>query len=417
MRRVLIALLVLVFSLSILGCSSKSDQGAASGDVIKIGVSGPLTGPSAESGIGARIGIELATKEINDAGGIEVDGKKKKIQLFFEDAQSKPEVGLSVCEKLLSVNKVDFLFVETINSSVAMATMELAKKYPAVMASLECVGSGIAKKVKNDPSSYKNFYKMAFNSEAYGLTVANTVKTFVDENKIPVKSKTIAYIAEDTDYGRSNVEAAENEFKKMGFSTASKEFLPTGTTDFYPQLNKVNQSAPDVVVSCFTSAASGAALIRQYKENSVQSTHIAIFYPSIKEFKEQIGTAADGLIWTPLFNDFVNNPKHVEFKKKVKDGINKEATHDIMQAYDAAMNVYDAIRRAGSTNPEKLSKAMLEMNTTGYIGHYVFDKETHTVLPGPEFMPVFTSQIKDGKDGIVWPLNVAVRPYEPQNAR
>ena len=77
--------LALVFAAS--GCSQKPDEG---GDVIKIGSVAPLTGPQTHIGKDNENGARLAVDEIN-AKGLELGGKKVKLELLGEDDQAEPK--------------------------------------------------------------------------------------------------------------------------------------------------------------------------------------------------------------------------------------------------------------------------------------------------------------------------------------
>ena len=85
-------------------------------DPIKIGVVTPLSGTYAGIGQQVRWGLELATKEINDKGGV----NGRKLQLIFEDEEANPAVATQKAEKLLQVEKVDFL-TGTVNSASTLA--------------------------------------------------------------------------------------------------------------------------------------------------------------------------------------------------------------------------------------------------------------------------------------------------------
>src|SRR5690606_34475241 len=91
-------------------------SGVAMAGELVIGVVGPLSGPAANSGISMRQAYEVAAAEANKAGGIEVDGEKKTIKLIFEDSASRPEVGVSAAQKLLTRDNVDILVGDTIAS-------------------------------------------------------------------------------------------------------------------------------------------------------------------------------------------------------------------------------------------------------------------------------------------------------------
>lgn len=72
---------------------------------IKIGVVTPLSGTYTPIGEQVKMGLELAAKEINAAGGI----NGRKINLIYEDEEANPAVATQKAEKLFQVEKVDFL--------------------------------------------------------------------------------------------------------------------------------------------------------------------------------------------------------------------------------------------------------------------------------------------------------------------
>lgn len=74
---------------------------AAQTDPIKIGVVTPLSGTYAGIGQQVKWGLDLATKEINAAGGI----AGRKVELIYEDEEANPAVAVQKAEKLLQVNK------------------------------------------------------------------------------------------------------------------------------------------------------------------------------------------------------------------------------------------------------------------------------------------------------------------------
>jgi branched-chain amino acid transport system substrate-binding protein len=80
-------------------------QAQGSEEIIRIGGFAPFTGPVADVGQQIREGIELAAKHM-EKEGIIINGKPHKIQLFWGDTESKPEVGLSVVEKLITVKRI-----------------------------------------------------------------------------------------------------------------------------------------------------------------------------------------------------------------------------------------------------------------------------------------------------------------------
>ena len=62
--------------------------------------------------------------------------------------------------------------------------------------------------------------------------------------------KKIAFIVEDTDYGKSNVEYTLPLFKNDGWTVAANETVPLGYADFYPQLSKLRGKPKHVLHGC-----------------------------------------------------------------------------------------------------------------------------------------------------------------------
>ncbi len=403
-----LVLLSLLLALLVPACGT-----AGGGDVIRIGMTSPLTGPSAEAGIALRQGAELAVEEAN-AKGVSIGGKTYKVELYVEDTQSKPEVGAVAAEKLITNNKVHYLIGDAFSSSVTMAIMELAPKYKIPIVSGEPVSEAIADKVKADPQRYEYYWKADFGATAYGATVFNTIKWLLDNKQLEAKTKKVFYIVEDTDYGRSNAKAASDLFKTIGWSDAAIETVPLGHTDFYPQLNKLRDSKADVLMSCFTSLSSGVALVKQFKELGVTSAHISIYYPLRPEFIPQAGDAAEGLLWTPLNFDPAHIPHQKEFADKIQKKFNVTANSDHSSGYDYINIALDNMKRAGSLEPAAIIKAVAALDYKGVQGRFVFDQSNHQAKAGAEFIPVPAAQIQDGKNLIVWPENIAATKYRPQ---
>lgn len=403
-----VVLLLAVTLISLYGISVSAEE------VIKIGVTGPFTGPAAEAGIAIKQGTELAVFEWNEKGGIEVDGNMRKIEVLYEDCQSKPEVGVSVAEKLITRDKVDFLFGDAFHSSVTLAIMELSPKYNIPISTVECTSPEISKKVRSNPERYSLFWKGCFDSDAYGDAVFNTFKDLIDDGQLAPKSKTIAFVVEDTDYGRANAEVCKIRFNAVGWKALTVETVPLGHTDFYSQLYKLKTMNPDIIISCYTSLSSGVAFVKQFQEIGLKSNHMAIYYPNKSEFIEQAGEACEGLLWTPFFFDPETIDRQKPFAEKIKKKYNVKPTYDQLHGYEMMTNVLYAIQKAGSLKPKKIAEAMNQTDREGLLGRWVFDKNTHSIKAGEEYIPIPAGQIIDGKTYLVWPLKKATRAFVVQ---
>src|SRR5262245_56919824 len=98
-------------------------------DPIKIGVVTPLSGTYAGIGQQVKWGLELATKEVNAAGGI----MGRQVELVFEDEEANPAVAVQKADNVFQVNKVDFL-TGTVNSGSTLAVGQVAERAGKLMA-------------------------------------------------------------------------------------------------------------------------------------------------------------------------------------------------------------------------------------------------------------------------------------------
>ena len=401
------------FAATLIGATTAGMAGSASARDITIGVIGPLSGPAANSGISMRQAYEVAAEQVNKAGGIEIGGAKSKIKLIFEDSASRPEVGVSAAQKLLTRDNVDILVGDTIASSVTLALMEVAPSFGKFMMSGQPVSIEIAKKIKSDPARFGNFWKASFNSDAYADALFSSVQDLIKQGAVKADKKKVAFIVEDTDYGKSNVEYTEPLFKKDGWSVSSSETVPLGYADFYPQISKLRGNEPDVLISIFTSVNSGIALVKQIKEQGLKSLHLAVYYPIRPEFLKGAGAAANGLLWTPLFFDPVNNPKHKGFAEMFKTEAKVEGNGDHAQGYCQMTMLLDNIKKAGSIEPAKLSEAFAKTDSQCVIARLVYDTEIHTPKTGADYFPVPIAQIQDGVSRAIWPSTAATSTFKP----
>jgi len=384
---------------------------------IKVGAVGPLTGPSSESGIAAQQGQELAVAEWNAKGGLKIDDKYYEIELLYEDSTGTPETAVAAAEKLLSVDKVEVIFAETLISSCILPTMDLCAKYPnVVFSTIEGVSTNIPKKFAENPSAYFNFFKACWSADTYGQNVADGAMYLVEQGAIPADKKTVAYVVEDTDYGRSNASAAEKVFAEYGWTTVAFEVSPAGNTDFYSQISKIIEIDPDIVVSCFVPVASGIAYLKQVQELGVEWSDIAIVYPTKPGFYEDTGAACKNLFWTPIeFNK--ESPEMVEFAKKINDMFKVSLTKCQVSGYDVTNMMFEAIEKAGTTNAKDgLAEAYGASQYKGLLGTFAFD-ENHCAKSGEEFLHLALGQVQsDAKASlIVWPEAMQQSKPVPQH--
>jgi branched-chain amino acid transport system substrate-binding protein len=412
MKRGIVGIIYILVSIGALLSVGIVSNGWAEEQEIRLGFSAPLTGPNAEMGVATRQGLELAAEEWNQKGGIYIKkwGKKVPIKMFIGDDQSKPEIAVSVGEKNITREKVH-VHVISCASGPCMAAMELAPKYGLPVFGFQTISKDIADKVEKDPQRYWSFYKIGYNHDIYGAAVHGTYTYLMKKGLWKPKNKTIAYLVEETDWGRSNARTATELMVKEGFKQASMEAVPLGYTDWYPQLTKLKAMEPDILVSVMVAVSSGVALVKQFHEVGMKSSHFAIFYPNRPEYLPGAGNKADGVVWVPLLVD-LSNPPQKAYAEKLKKRWNVSLNSDHIFADDGMQVTLEAIERAQSVEPKAIIEEMAKTDRKGLMGRYVFNQKTHTVQAGSGYLEMPVAQIVNGKSACIFPEDKASTTYK-----
>lgn len=366
MTRVLLTITLVISFLSTMACVQKganTSTATTTGDTIKVGVYGDLTGQTSSFGQSTKNGIELAVEEINAGGGV----NGKKIQLVIEDDQGRPEQAKTVVSKLISQDKVQAVLGEVASTnSLAAAPVAQEAKIPMITPSstnpkVTEVGDYISRVCFIDP----------FQGSVMAKFAANTLK-----------AKTAAILGDvNSDYSKGLTQFFEEEFTKLGGKVISKEAYTQTDPDFKGQLTKIRNLKPDVLYI--------PGYYGQVGIIAKQARELDMTMPLL---------GGDGWdspeIWKlggdSLKNTFISNhysadnptPEIQNFVKAYKAKFNVEPDSLAALAYDAAKVLADAIKRAGGTDSAKLKDAI---NSTkdfaGVTGKITIDKTRNAVKP------------------------------------
>ena len=184
-------------------------SGAYAADPIKIGVVTPLSGTYAGIGQQVKWGLELATKEVNAAGGI----MGRQIELSYEDSEANPSVAVQKAEKLFEVGKVDFL-TGTVNSGATLAVGQVAERANKLLATTVSFADSITGD-KCSPNVFRVNAKAGQQSSALAAWLA----------KAHPKAK-VFYLGPDYLMGRSTVAAFQEAAAKVGATNLGEVFAP-----------------------------------------------------------------------------------------------------------------------------------------------------------------------------------------------
>lgn len=204
--------------------STSADNGTGP---IKIGVSVPLTGEAASYGEAGRAGLELALKEINDAGGV----NGRLIQLVYEDDKCT-SASVDVFHKLISVDHVAAIIGPVCSASAGPAVpIARSANVPTVL-----IGASAPGLAGGDDSVFSDYAS----DSMQGKFVANYVY-----NKLGKRKVAILYVKND--WGEGLQKVFNDEFTKLGGTVLSDDGAAQGATDVKSTLAKIQSEQPDLI--------------------------------------------------------------------------------------------------------------------------------------------------------------------------
>jgi len=365
MTRIFLAICVVSSFLFSLACVQKGANSTttSSGDTIKVGVYGDLTGQTSSFGQSTKNGIQLAVDEINAAGGV----NGKKIELVIEDDQGRPEQAKTVVSKLVNQDKVVAVLGEVASTnSLAAAPVAQEGKVPMISPSstnpkVTEVGDYISRVCFIDPFQ--------------GSTMAKFAAT-------TLKAKTAAILGDvNSDYSKGLTQFFEEEFTKQGGKVLAKEAYTQSDPDFKGQLTKIRDLKPDVLYVPGYYGQVGI-IAKQARELGMEMPLLGGDGWDSPELWKLGGDA--------LKNSYISNhysadnpaPEIQNFVKNYKAKFNVVPDSLAALAYDAAKVLADALKRAGGTDSVKLKDAINSTkNFAGVTGTITLDDKRNAVKP------------------------------------
>lgn len=242
MRRKIISVLLTGSMLaSLTACSSGSTSNGKASKDVKVGFLWPISGGSSTIGQQHNDGAKMAIAEINANGGIKSMGGAKIIPIVA-DSETKPDVGATQTERLITKEKVSMV-VGPYNSTVALASVPVAERNKTPFISM----GGVSNKVTT--SGYKWVVRVNNMANYDNREIADGISIIEKENKFEVK--TIGFCYENSDWGNESAKIMQKLATDKGWKIIVNEPVANGQSDMNSQVLKIKRANPDVLYSAF----------------------------------------------------------------------------------------------------------------------------------------------------------------------
>ena len=376
-------ILVTLMALSVTGCGGKSEKD------IKIGLLNEMTGGNATIGTAAANGAKMAIKEINAKGGV----LGKQLKAVSADNKSEPAEAANAMTKLLMQDNV-VAVTGTFSSSNAIAAASVAEsaKKPYLIA------GATNPKVTVDPKTQKvkkYIYRVCFIDPFQGTVAAN----FASNN---LKAKKAAMLIDNSsDYSKGLGEFFQAAFVKAGGTVVANEAYLQKDTDFKATLTKIKAQGADVLFVPGYYEEVGK-IVKQAREMGLTMPIVGADGWDSPKLAEIAGEKA-------LNNTFFTNHYSVDDPSEAGKAFVANYTKEFGQkpealavlGYDAVYVLADAMKRANSTDADKIIAALSDTKNFKAVSGITTINASHDADKSAVII-----EMKDGKQI----LNTSIKP-------
>jgi branched-chain amino acid transport system substrate-binding protein len=366
---------------------------AFAADPVRIGYSIARTGLFAAAAPSQEQAYQLWVEQVNAAGGLDVAGEKRMIELVSYDDESDPAKSAQLYERLITVDQVDLLLAPW-GTPHHLNVAGVVERYGFPM-----VGNTAASVAIREVAPGNIWFPTSAIPDRIGPELAAMLSG--------AGVKSVAIIANVLPFSQENLQFLTPALETAGIEIKMSENYPPDISDMTPLLTQIKTAAPDAVIA-LTYPADAFLYAGQARELGIEAPYqFLLIGPTIDAFSKAFGPAADGIItlahWSPAQAAW---PKGKAFFDAYVAKFGQEPDYlDSALAYMSAEILQQAVATAG-LDKDKLRAAIAGGTFDTINGEVRFEGVENVVTP-----TAFV-QRQDGVTQLVWPAGIATAPLK-----
>ncbi|MCD6041985.1 MAG: transporter substrate-binding protein [Burkholderiales bacterium] len=306
----------------------------------RVGVSKPYSEPATE-------GVIFGAEEINRRGGV----LGRKIELLIEDDQSRPDISAALARKLVDQGAVFILSVSLSPATQQQQTVTMEAKVPQMT-----------------PMNSADYLTTQLQNPWFwqtGPLGSVQIATLLAHAKTK-NFKRVALITDNSDLGQAIAKAFKGTLEKAGIQVVAEEVVARGATTAMPQMQKIRATNPEAMFLAGVLTAENVLIFRAYKELGVKFPIHSSYNLSVPIYETVAKGLIDGITFVDAYDP--DKPEVKAFEAAYRKAKGKAPQNLHGYGYDGLMLIADAIKRAGSTDKEKIRAAMQATDYAGVMG-------------------------------------------------
>jgi branched-chain amino acid transport system substrate-binding protein len=327
---------------------------------INVATAGPMTGNYATFGAQMKAGADAAVADINAAGGV----LGSKLKLEIGDDACDPKQAVAVANKLAG-GGVKFMAGHFCSGSSIPASQVYAEQ-----GVLQITPASTNPKL-TDERAGPNVFRTCGRDDQQGIVAGKYIAT-------KFKDKVVAILHDKTAYGKGLADETKKSMNAAGKEEALYEAITAGEKDYTAVVSKLKQANADLVYLGGYHSEAGL-IVRQMRAQGMKAILMGGDALVTTEFWQITGKDGEGTLMTFSPDPRKNPAAAAQVKAFRAKGVEPEGY--VLYTYAAFETWKQAVEKAGSTDVEKVIKAMSGTTFKTVIGSFTFNEKGDPSLP------------------------------------
>lgn len=310
-------------------------------ETIKIGVITDRVGGAKFWASAMEEGAQLAVDEINGGGGV----LGRQLEILWEDDQNKPDVSATKARKLAEAGVTFIMSITSSPATQQAQTATLAAKVPQMTPANSA-----------DYLTTKLDNPYFFQTSPLGSIQIKTLMAYTKKNNY----KKVAIVTDNTGLGTFLAKIFKANLEKGGIEILESQVIERGSTDAVAQLQKVRAANPEAIFHAGIAVPEMALFFRAYHQLGMKQPILGSFNLSVPAYLKVVPGMLDGVAFIDAMDP--DKPNAKAFAELYKKKFGKTPFALPGYGYDGIHLITEAIRRAGSTDREKVREAMSKID-------------------------------------------------------
>lgn len=322
---------------------------------LRVGFICPQSGGSADFGASARLGAELAIKEINEVGGF----MGRLVELVPRDDKATPDVGRQVAEELVAREKVDFT-VGFCNTGVALKALDVFQSRQHVLMVPVATGTAITTRY---PARESFIFRM---SPRDAIQAAFLVEEVVKRRGLTK----IALFADRTGYGDGGLADLTKNLAAHKIEPVHVARFDLGVSSLTAEMQAAKEAGAEAVIA-YTVGPEMAVVANARSAAKFGGLLLGPWPMSFRTVWEKAGANAEGALMVQSIVPDLANERRMTFAARLKRQAGEAPIYSLMaaaQTYDALHLMMRAVFQAQGDTSGPALKAALENLRHAYGG-------------------------------------------------